>query len=66
MKAWRLRLQQTDGKLASTKQCLKRCPLAFLSLAALGLGYFYCLIPPKKICAHDFFTQTNVVVLEKS
>lgn len=66
MKAWRLRLQQTDGTLASPEQCLKRCPLACLSLAVLGLGYFYCLIPSKKACAHDIFTQTKVVVLEKS
>jgi uncharacterized RDD family membrane protein YckC len=66
MKAWRLRLQQTDGSLASFEQCLKRCPLAFASLAAFGLGYFYCLIPPNKDCAHDLLTKTKVVVLEKS
>ncbi|MGB1328088.1 MAG: RDD family protein [Porticoccaceae bacterium] len=66
MKAWRLRLQQIDGSLATAQQCLKRCPLAFISLAAFGLGYFYCYIPPKKACAHDLLTRTTVVVLEKS
>ena len=66
MKAWRLRLQQLDGSLVTPKQSLKRSPLALLSLVTLGLGYFYCLIPPKKSCAHDILTQTTVVVLEKS
>lgn len=66
MKAWRLRLQQLDGSLVSPEQCLKRCPLALLSLITFGLGYFYCLMPPKKSCAHDIFTQTAVVVLDKS
>jgi uncharacterized RDD family membrane protein YckC len=66
MKAWRLRLQQIDGDLASPAQCLKRCFFACLSLAVFGLGYLYCLIPSKKDCAHDIFTQTKVVVLEKS
>jgi uncharacterized RDD family membrane protein YckC len=66
MKAWRLRLQQIDGSLATAQQCLKRCPLAFISLAAFGLGYFYCYIPPQKACAHDLLTRTTVVVLEKS
>lgn len=65
MKAWRLRLQQPDGNLATQLQCLKRCPLAFLSLTAAGLGYFYCLLPAQKSCAHDIFTRTKVVVLEK-
>ena len=66
MKAWRLRLQQLDGSLANPQQCLKRCPLAFFSLAIFGLGYIYCLIPSKKTCAHDLLSQTKVVVLEKS
>ncbi|MDA9014626.1 RDD family protein [Porticoccaceae bacterium] len=66
MKAWRLRLQQANGDLATQSQCLKRCPMAFLSLAAAGFGYFYCLIPPHKSCAHDIFTHTQVVVLEKT
>ena len=66
MKAWRLRLQQSDGNLATAQQCLIRCPMAFISLATFGLGYFYCYIPPKKVCAHDLFTRTTVVVLEKS
>lgn len=66
MKAWRLRLQQTDGNLVSQQQCLKRSILASLSLGLLGLGYLWCLLPPNKACAHDLLTQTNVVVIEKS
>ena len=66
MKAWRLRLQQKDGSLATAQQCLKRCPLALISLAAFGLGYFYYYVTPKKACVHDLLTRTTVVVLEKS
>jgi uncharacterized RDD family membrane protein YckC len=66
MKAWRLRLQQPNGNLATTQQCLKRCPMAFASLAFFGLGYLYCLVPPKRACAQDILSQTKVVVLEKS
>jgi uncharacterized RDD family membrane protein YckC len=65
MKAWRLRLQQADGSLATAKQCLARSLLAPLSLACLGLGYLYCLVPPAKACLHDIFTNTQVVVIEK-
>jgi len=66
MKAWRLRLQRVDGSLASQQQCLKRSLLAPLSLGFLGIGYLWCLLSPHKACAHDLFTQTKVVVLEKS
>ena len=54
MKAWRLRLQRSDGSLATAQQCLKRCP-GFISLAAFGLGYF-AVTHRQKYCAHDLFT----------
>jgi len=65
MKAWRLRLQQADGSLATAQQCLARSLLAPLSMACLGLGYLYCLVPPANACLHDLFTNTQVVVIEK-
>ena len=65
MKAWRLKLQQLDGSLATTEQCIKRSIFAFCSLSFLGIGYLVCLRPHKKTCLHDTLTQTEVVVLEK-
>lgn len=66
MKAWRLRLQQADGCLASPQQCLTRSLLAPVSLSILGIGYLWCLLPPNKACLHDLLTGTQVVVLEKN
>jgi len=65
MKAWRLRLQQADGYLASPQQCILRSLLAPLSLAFLGIGYLWCLLP-NKVCLHDLLTETQVVVLDKN
>ena len=65
MKAWRLKLQQADGTLASPQQAILRCVLATLSLAATGIGYLWCLLPPDKACLHDIYTGTEVVLLPK-
>jgi len=65
MKAWRLRLQQRNGDLASPQQCILRSITATISMAAFGLGYLWCLVPPNKACAHDQLTKTEVVVLKK-
>jgi uncharacterized RDD family membrane protein YckC len=66
MKSWRLRLQQTDGSLATAEQCVKRSVLATLSLCLFGIGYLWCLIPSAKGCLHDIYTGTEVVVLPPS
>ena len=65
MKAWRIRAQQADGSLLSWKQCWIRSLLAPLSLAAGGLGYLYCLIPPRHACVHDIFSHSEVVLIPK-
>ena len=66
MKSWRLKLQQADGSLATPEQCVKRSVLATLSLAAAGIGYLWCLVPPAKACLHDIYSATEVVVLPKT
>ena len=66
MKAWRLKLQQSSGELATVGQCWQRSLLAPVSLACFGLGYLWCLIPPNKECLHDRLTATQVVTLPKS
>ncbi|MGB1402948.1 MAG: RDD family protein [Porticoccaceae bacterium] len=65
MKAWRLRLQQRDGNLASPFQCIKRSALATLSLAAVGIGYLWILWPSNTGCLHDILTDTAIVVVPK-
>lgn len=66
MKSWRLKLEQADGSLATPEQCIKRSLLASLSFAAGGIGYLWCLVPPAKVCLHDIYSATEVVVLPKS
>ncbi len=63
MKSWRLKLQQPDGSLATPEQCIKRSILATLSLAIVGIGYLWCLLPPTKACLHDIYSGTQVVLL---
>jgi uncharacterized RDD family membrane protein YckC len=65
MKAWRLKLQNSDGTPASPEQCIKRSIFACFSLGLLGVGYLICLIPSRKTCLHDDLSNTEVVVLEK-
>ena len=65
MKAWRLRLQQADGSLATPQQCIRRSLLATLSFAFAGIGYLWCLVPPAKECLHDRYSATQVVLLAK-
>ena len=66
MKSWRLKLQQADGSLASPEQCIKRCILATLLLGLLGIGYLWCLVPPRRVCLHDIFSGTEVVLIPAS
>lgn len=65
MRAWRLRIQQRWGGQLSYAQCLIRCALAAVSLAALGLGYLWCLIDPDRQTAHDRLSGTETVTLPK-
>ena len=65
MKAWRLKLQQHSGALATPEQCLMRSLLAPLSMACLGIGYLWILLPSSDGCLHDIISHTDVVVIEK-
>lgn len=65
MKAWRIRLQQYDGTLASPQQCLIRGITAPLSMVCFGLGYLWILLPNARACLHDALTHTEVVVIKE-
>ena len=65
MKAWRLKLQQHNGGLATPEQCIVRSLLAILSMLCFGIGYLWILLPNSEGCLHDILSHTDVVVIEK-
>ncbi|UTW46248.1 RDD family protein [bacterium SCSIO 12696] len=64
MKAWRLRVQQLDGSLTTTKQRWLRAVIAPLSLASV-VGLLWRLWDKNGDCLHDKLTGTRVVLLPK-
>lgn len=65
MRAWRLRIISEDGSPPSWPQCLLRCALAPMALAAVGLGYLWSLVDKQGCTLHDKFSHSRIVVLPK-
>ena len=64
MQAWRLQIETIDGSPITLRHCLIRLASAILSLAMLGMGYWWCLLPAKQTW-HDKWSGTQTVVHEK-
>ncbi|MBA2781212.1 RDD family protein [Billgrantia kenyensis] len=65
MQAWRLRVQTLDGYTITQVQCLVRYLVAWVSLAAFGLGYLWILFDREGRSWPDIASGTRVVVLPK-
>jgi uncharacterized RDD family membrane protein YckC len=65
MLAWRLRVERSDGTLLTWRDALLRLGGACVSLAALGLGYFWIWIDRDRLTWHDRWSGTRVVVTPK-
>ncbi|MBD3896659.1 RDD family protein [Halomonas sp. ML-15] len=65
MQAWRLRVQTLDGASITLVQSLIRFLVACLSLALLGLGYWWVLFDGQRRSWPDIASSTEVVVLPK-
>lgn len=65
MLAWRLRVERNDGARLTWRDALLRLAGASVSLAALGLGYFWIWIDRDKLAWHDRWSGTRVVVVPK-
>ncbi|MGM0544808.1 MAG: RDD family protein [Pseudomonadota bacterium] len=66
MQAWRLRVQTLEGETISVKQGLLRCLTAWLSLAALGIGYWWVLVDGQWRSWPDIASKTQTVRLPKN
>lgn len=67
MRAWRLRLVSSmDQGPVSWKQSLLRLASACLSVGALGLGFFWLWIDPKRRTWHDRLSGTELILLPKN
>ncbi|WP_434356903.1 RDD family protein [Parasalinivibrio latis] len=60
MRAWRLRVQNSDGSNITIMQALIR-----LSTACLGLGNLLVIFDPKNKAFQDHFAKCEVIVLPK-
>lgn len=65
MLAWRLRVQDQDGKLLRPPRALLRLVLAWPSFFLLGLGYLWLLVDARHDALHDRLSKTRVVLLPK-
>ncbi|WP_163558302.1 RDD family protein [Halomonas sp. NO4] len=66
MQVWRLRVQTRDGRPISLAQSLIRFAVAWLSLAAFGLGYLWVLFDAERRSWPDIASGTRTVVLPKA
>ncbi|MCK5718347.1 MAG: RDD family protein [Thiomargarita sp.] len=65
MKAWRIKLQSTQGEKISWQQTLIRFLVAILSILVFGLGFFWAIISGKKQTWHDRASNTCIVLIAK-
>jgi uncharacterized RDD family membrane protein YckC len=64
MIAWRLKMVRDDGESLHWRHVIARLAGAFVSMAALALGYLWTLFG-NHVAWHDGWSETRVVVLPK-
>lgn len=65
MKAWRIKLESTDGQAITWWQALQRFLMAFVSCFALGMGFFWTIVDKQQRSWHDLVSNTRMVLLVK-
>jgi uncharacterized RDD family membrane protein YckC len=65
MRAWRLRVVRADGSELGLWRALLRFFVALVSLAALGMGFWWALAEPQKRTWHDIAAGTVMMRKQK-
>ena len=65
MRAWRLRVVDTDGNKLGWPRAALRFVVACVSLLVLGVGFVWCLFDRRKRGWHDLAAGSVLVRLEK-
>jgi uncharacterized RDD family membrane protein YckC len=65
MRAWRLRVVSADGSALGSWRALLRFSVALVSLAALGMGFWWALWDREKRAWHDIAAATTMVRMRK-
>jgi uncharacterized RDD family membrane protein YckC len=60
MRAWKLRVLTLEMRPISWMQALVRFGVAFISIAFLGLGFFWAFFDKEKRCWHDIVSKTAI------
>ena len=66
MRPWRLRVVRADGQPVNFAQAVLRFAVALASIAALGLGFLWCLVDHDRRAWHDIAARTLLVRLDKN
>ncbi len=65
MRAWRCRLVTTEGGPVGWGRTVARFAAAIVSWAALGLGFWWALADPQRLCWHDRWSGTRIVLVPR-
>lgn len=63
MKAWRLKLEGTDGSAVTLPRCVARYAVALLGTLAVGVTYLWAVFDSDRAFLHDRLAGTRIVRL---
>ena len=66
MRAWRIKVVQSDGSKVTTTRAASRFTCAIVSALAAGLGFAWMLFSGEKLSWHDQWSGTRLILLPKS
>lgn len=61
MRAWKIRLQQFNGRGITWKTATMRFISAIFSIMLFGAGFFWSLIDDQKLALHDYCSGSFLV-----